>query len=70
MMDEYDDEMIPIMYSPIIVPVGNHQCNFNKAVQCLDKSKCSHCGWNPTVFEERRVKTRERLKAEGWFNNE
>lgn len=29
------------------------QCPFNAWVKCQEKSKCSKCGWNPKVGNER-----------------
>lgn len=29
-------------------------CPNNDAIVCLDHSKCSRCGWDPKVEEERR----------------
>lgn len=38
-------------------------CYFNEGVDC-EKRKCAKCGWDPSVFDRRKVETRERMKEE------
>lgn len=32
------------------------QCKCNANVECLEQTKCSSCGWNPDVAQERLLK--------------
>lgn len=37
-------------------------CPRNEAVLCPDRSKCSRCGWNPKVSDQRLAAVIEELK--------
>lgn len=38
-------------------------CYYNDSIDC-ERRMCSRCGWNPSVFERRKVETQERIKEE------
>lgn len=54
--------------------MGNYlDCTYNKSIICENKSECSKCGWNPKVFEKRKIENRikiaqeqERRKSRRW----
>ncbi len=37
-------------------------CKNNDAIVCLDRSKCSRCGWDPKVADERKKAVCEKHK--------
>ena len=32
------------------------KCSYNDGVQCAKKEQCQMCGWNPSIWEQRKVR--------------
>ena len=41
------------------------KCRHNKFVECADRAKCTACGWNPEVANDRLERIKHRLEKGG-----
>lgn len=40
------------------------RCIYNRNIQCLDPTQCSHCGWDPEVAEARLARIKAGMKQD------
>lgn len=43
---------------------GVTECRYERLVECHNRDKCLHCGWNPYESYERRKKLRKEFEQE------
>ncbi len=52
--------VLPSTVNELLYKIESAPCPYNRAIDCIEQSKCKKCGWNPDVENKRKERLEER----------